>query len=158
MRFTMAGDSKTDPRRVFPPGQSQILACSTSPDYDDGVAQPGDVGASYATGGIVFIGEPGSRKTPRSAGDVQQLRVLEALKKADPAKREDYFGDLTRILTTIMPGWREIDTYAVPILVRTRLPLSQVAHINLLKWRSNRSDKLEPLYKTSWDLQHTRAT
>jgi len=60
-----------------------------------------------------------------------------------------------RILEEVMPTWSIYRNFVAPVLQCARLRLSQVAYLNLLKWRTHQGAALERLYELSWK-HHTR--
>ena len=59
------------------------------------------------------------------------------------------------MLADIMPGWKIHQNFVVPVLRAAGLDFSQVAYVNLLKWRATASSGIARLYALSWD-HHTR--
>lgn len=88
------------------------------------------------------------------AEDVRQYRALERLRDADDEAASTAFDDLTAILAEIMPGWKIYRNFVKPVLDAARLDFTQVAYLNLLKWRTASSNSLTRLYACSWD-HHT---
>lgn len=54
-----------------------------------------------------------------------------------------------------MRGWKIHQNFVAPVLRAAGLDFSQVAYVNLLKWRTTVSSGLARLYALSWD-HHTR--
>jgi hypothetical protein len=62
---------------------------------------------------------------------------------------------MTQMLNGIRPGWKIHQSFVNPVLHAAGLDFSQVAYVNLLKWRTTASIGLARLYALSWD-HHTR--
>jgi hypothetical protein len=91
-----------------------------------------------------------------SAEDVRQYRALEGLRAAEDADLCAVFHDFTTALADIMPTWKIHRNFVVPVLAAAHVDFTQVAYVNLLKWRTKASGGLARLYALSWQ-HHTRA-
>ena len=54
-----------------------------------------------------------------------------------------------------MHAWKMIRNFVSPVLDYAHVDFSQVAYVNLLKWRTRKSSGLARLYGLSWQ-HHTR--
>ncbi len=148
------GILRTDPDAIFESEAARLL----NRNWADRLPQPGYIGARYRSGGLVFVSmNPGAG--PRegfSAEDVRQYRALERLRDADDGDLRAVFDDFTTVLADIMPTWKIHRNFVVPVLDAAQLDFTQVAYVNLLKWRTKASSGLARLYAISWH-NHTRA-
>lgn len=124
----------------------------------DAIAQPGYVGERYDQTRIMFVGmNPGVG--PQEGLGPENLRQFEALQNLREAEEDNLvaaFIELTNVLTTIMPTWRIFQNFVEPILNCANLDFTEVAYLNLLKWRTERRNKsFNSLYDISWNA-HTR--
>jgi hypothetical protein len=90
-----------------------------------------------------------------SVDDQRQYSALQCLRDADEARAFGVFDELTRALAEIMPRWKIHRNFVAPVLNAAGLEFSDVAYVNLLKWRTTTSNGLARLYTLSWD-HHTR--
>ncbi len=90
-----------------------------------------------------------------SAEDQRQYEALQHLRDADEFGVRAAFDELTRVLAEIMPVWRIYQNFVDPVLHALGLDFSEVAYVNLLKWRTKTSSGLARLYALSWN-HHTR--
>ncbi len=74
---------------------------------------------------------------------------LQRLRDADEAAALAVFDELTQVLADIMPGWKIHQNFVAPVLRAAGLDFSQVAYVNLLKWRTKASSGLARLYALS---------
>ncbi len=126
-------------------------------NWADRLPQPGYMGVGYRPGGLVFVSmNPGAGpQDGLSADDQRQYGALQRLRDADETAALAAFGELTRVLAGIMPGWKIHQNFVAPVLRAAGLDFSQVAYVNLLKWRTTASSGLARLYELSWH-HHTR--
>lgn len=145
---------RTDPDAIFGAETARLL----NRHWADRLAQPGYIGTRYGPGGLVFVSmNPGAGPQDGfSPEDVRQYRALEGLRDAHDAALCPAFDELTTALADIMPTWKIHRNFVVPVLAAARVDFSQVAYINLLKWRTKASSGLARLYAISWQA-HTRA-
>jgi hypothetical protein len=87
--------------------------------------------------------------------NLMQYEVLQNLREAEEDNLVAAFIELTNVLTAIMPTLRIFENFVRPILNCANLDFSQVAYLNLLKWRTKSSKRLARLYEVSWNA-HTR--
>jgi hypothetical protein len=115
------------------------------------------MGLRYRPGGLLFVSmNPGAgTKDGLSADDQRQYAALQRLRDADEAAALAEFDELTQVLADIMPGWKIHQNFVAPVLRAAGLDFSDVAYVNLLKWRTTASSGLARLYALSWD-HHTR--
>ena len=90
-----------------------------------------------------------------SADDQRQYSAMQRLRDADEAAALAAFDELSQVVAGIMPGWKIHQNFVAPVLRAAGLDFSQVAYVNLLKWRTTASSGLARLYALSWD-HHTR--
>ena len=126
-------------------------------NWADRLPQPGYMGLRYRPGGPVFVSmNPGAGpQAGLSADDQRQYGALQRLRDADEAAALAVFDELTQVLAGIMPGWKIYQNFVAPVLHAAGLDFSQVAFVNLLKWRTTASSGLARLYALSWN-HHTR--
>lgn len=143
----------TDPDVLFGMESSRLL----NRNWGDRLAQPGYVGERYRPGGLVFVSmNPGAGpQGGMSADDQRQYGALEHLRDADDLTVSARFDELTDALAEIMPSWKIWQNFVRPVLEGTGQDWSEVAYVNLLKWRTVSSSGLARLYALSWD-HHTR--
>lgn len=148
------GILRTDPDAIFGSEAHRLL----NRHWADRLAQPGYIGARYSPGGLVFVSmNPGAGpQDGLSAEDVRQYRVLERLRDAEDGAVRAAFDDLTTALADIMPTWKIHRNFVAPVLAAAQVDFTQVAYVNLLKWRTRASSGLARLYALSWQ-HHTRA-
>lgn len=143
----------TDPEAVFGTQASRLM----NRNWADRLPQPGYMGARYRPGGLVFVSmNPGAgSQAGLSADDQRQYGALQRLRDADEPSARAAFDELTDVLAAIMPGWKIHQNFVAPVLRAAGLDFSEVAYVNLLKWRTTASSGLARLYELSWD-HHTR--
>ncbi|MGH9631695.1 MAG: hypothetical protein ACRD7E_25595 [Bryobacteraceae bacterium] len=143
----------SDPDAIFGPEASRLLNRGPA----DRLAQPGYMGQRYRPGGLVFVSmNPGPGPLGGlNPADQLQYKTLEALRDADDSAVCARFDEVTEVLADIMPGWHIHRNFVTPVLEAWKLNFSEVAYVNLLKWRITSSSGLARLYKLSWD-DHTR--
>jgi len=126
-------------------------------NWADRLPQPGYMGLRYRPGGLVFGSmNPGAGPQDGfSPEDVRQYRALEGLRDAVDAVLCAAFDELTTALADIMPTWKIHRNFVAPVMAAARVDFSQVAYVNLLKWRTKASSGLARLYALSWQA-HTR--
>lgn len=129
-----------DPDAIFGPEASRLL----NRNWADHLAQPGYMGAKCRPGGLVFVSmNPGAGpQAGLSAEDQRQYEALQHLRDADEFGVRAVFDELTRVLTEIMPVWRIYQNFVDPVLHALGLDFSEVAYVNLLKWRTKTSSGL----------------
>ena len=143
----------TDPKHVFSAAEYQRLMRRHSGDI---LAQPGYVGANFQPGGIVFVAmNPGNGGDGRGDEDLRMYQSLEALRDVPESGASAAFDKLTAALAEIMPTWKIFANFVAPILPCKDLRIGDVAYVNLLKWRTDSSERLEVLFRRSWEA-HTR--
>jgi hypothetical protein len=105
----------------------------------------------------VFVaGNPGGQKTDDiGLADNKQYKLLQRLRSARPAERIKAFDDLNRDLVRSMKDWRIYDMYIARIFKGLPISFSDVAFINLLKWRTIGETLPRSLLSISWEA-HTR--
>jgi hypothetical protein len=147
------GILRTDPGAIFGPEAARLL----NRHWADRLPQPGYIGTRYGPGGLVFVSmNPGAGPHDGfSPEDVRQYRALEGLRDADDAALCPAFDELTTALADIMPTWKIHRNFVAPVMAAARVDFSQVAYVNLLKWRTKASSGLARLYALSWQ-HHTR--
>jgi hypothetical protein len=120
---------------------------------DDRTAQPGFVGARYRRGGLLFIGmNPGGRVGRMTAADQPQFRLLKALRNASTGTRLAKFVELNRALSQSMQAWA-VCKPAKRILEALGLSFSQIAFLNLVKWRTRGERVSARVLRKSWECQ-----
>jgi hypothetical protein len=144
---------RADPEAVFGPEAARLM----NRNWSDRLPQPGYMGLQYRPGGLVFVSmNPGAGpEDGLSADDQRQYGALQRLRDADESAARALFDELTQLLADIMPGWRIHQNFVAPVLRAAGLDFSQVAYVNLLKWRTVSSSGLARLYALSWN-HHTR--
>jgi hypothetical protein len=148
------GILRTDPDTIFGSEAARLLNRHGA----DRLAQPGYIGTRYGPGGLVFVSmNPGAGpQGGLSAEDLRQYSALEGLRDAEDGDVCAVFDELTTALADIMPTWKIHRNFVAPVMAAARVDFSQVAYINLLKWRTKASSGLARLYAVSWQA-HTRA-
>ena len=144
---------RADPEAIFGTEASRL----SQRNWADRLPQPGYMGLRYRPGGLVFVSmNPGAGPQDGLGGDDQRQYVaLQHLRDTDEAAAETAFDQLTQVLAEIMPGWKIHHNFVAPVLRAAGVDFSQVAYVNLLKWRTAASSGLARLYALSWD-HHTR--
>jgi hypothetical protein len=142
-----------DPEAVFGTQASRLM----NRNWADRLPQPGYMGARYRPGGLVFVSmNPGAGpQGGLSVDDQRQYGALQRLRDADEGTALAAFDELTQVLADIMPGWKIHQNFVSPVLRAAGVVFSQVAYVNLLKWRTTASSGLARLYELSWH-HHTR--
>lgn len=142
-----------DPDVIFGAEAARLM----NRNWADRLPQPGYMGARYRSGGLVFVSmNPGAGpQAGLSADDQRQYGALQRLRDADEDATRTGFDELTQVLADIMPGWKIQQNFVAPVLRAAALDFSEVAYMNLLKWRTTASSGLARLYALSWD-HHTR--
>lgn len=141
---------KTRPQAIF----GNDVHLSRSEAKDDRIAQPGYVGSRYRQGGLLFVAmNPGGANARMTEADERQLPLLRALAKASQRTRLLRFVELNRELERAMPNWNLVRFIVAPILEGLGLSFSQVAYINLVKWRTRKERMSSGLLRRSWELQ-----
>jgi hypothetical protein len=87
--------------------------------------------------------------------DQRQYAALKSLRDSDEPEARGAFDALTEVLADIMPRWTIHKNFVAPVLHAAGLDFSQVAYVNLMKWRTLVSSGLARLYALSWN-HHTR--
>ncbi len=143
----------TDPEAIFGAEALRLM----NRNWADRLPQPGYMGARYWPGGLVFVSmNPGAGpQHGLSVDDQRQYGALQRLRDADEDAARAGFDELTQVLADIMPGWKIHQNFVAPVLQAAALDFSEVAYVNLLKWRTTASSGLTRLYALSWD-HHTR--
>jgi hypothetical protein len=144
---------RADPEAAFGTQASRLM----NRNWADRLPQPGYMGARYRPGGLLFVSmNPGAGpQDGLSADDQRQYAALARLRDADEGAALAAFDELTQVLADIMPGWKIHQNFVAPVLRAAGVDFSQVAYVNLLKWRTTASSGLARLYAISWD-HHTR--
>ena len=147
------GILNTDPEAIFRLEVSRLL----NRNWADRLPQPGYMGARYRPGGLLFVSmNPGAGpQGGLSAEDQRQYGGLQRLRDADESGVRAAFDELMLVLADIMPGWKIHRNFVAPVLSAAALDFSEVAYVNLLKWRTTASSGLARLYELSWN-HHTR--
>jgi hypothetical protein len=145
---------RTNPSRLFSGHGSRLLRRHAF----DCLPQPGYVGSRYRAGGLLFVSmNPGAgSQGGRNPDDLRQYSALQTLRDADGASICAAFDEAMAVLADIMPRWKIYRNFVEPLLGGSGMDFSEVAYINLLKWRTSSSDGLSPLYQLSWK-DHTGA-
>jgi hypothetical protein len=144
---------RADPEVIFGAEASRLI----NRNWADRLPQPGYMGLRYQPGGLVFVSmNPGAGpQGGLSADDQRQYGALQRLRDADEQAAGAVFDELMQVLAGIMPGWKIHQNFVAPVLRAVGLDFSEVAYVNLLKWRTTASSGLARLYALSWD-HHTR--
>ena len=87
--------------------------------------------------------------------DQRQYAALQRLRDADEPTALAGFDELMQVLAGIMPRWKIHQNFVAPVLHAAGLDFTQVAYVNLLKWRTTASSGLARVYALIWD-HHTR--
>lgn len=142
-----------EPREIFGAEVAKLRNSS----WGDGIPQPGYVGREYERNGIAFVSmnPGGSQGDQPGSTDEKQLRALRRFGRCAEADAPHAFPEVMRVLEGVMPTWSIYSNFVAPVLQCARLRLSQVAYLNLLKWRTQRGAALDRLYELSWK-HHTR--
>ena len=143
---------RADPNVIFGSEASRLM----NRNWADRLPQPGYMGLRYRSSGLVFVSmNPGAGPQDGLGPDDQrQYAALKHLRDGDDSSICAAFDDLTAVLANIMPGWKIHRNFVMPVLQAAGLDFSQVAYVNLLKWRTTASSGLARLYALSWN-HHT---
>ena len=121
------------------------------PHTRDDLAQPGFVGRNYGPGGLLFVSmNPGNGGNGNTGGDLQQYDALDALKYSSEENVSPAFERLTDVLAQFMPTWEITRNIVSRVLALSRFELSDVAYIDLFKWRTMKRADLNHLYRSAW--------
>jgi hypothetical protein len=144
---------RADPVAIFGSRSTRLLERHEG----DRLAQPGFVGSAYECGGLVFVAmNPGNGRDGLGKLDLLQYDALKDLRDCCENDAESSFvGGLTPVLERTMPQFKITKNFVRPILFHAGLELTQVAYVNLLKWRTKKSSGLAKLFARSWE-EHTR--
>ncbi len=137
----------SDPKSLFGPD----VAMLRRRQKDDWIAQPGYVGTKYKAGGLLFVGmNPGGATVGEiSEGDRRQLAVLTALRESSQRNRLAAFEELNSELSRSMKRWA-IYKAVKRILDSLDMSFSEVAYVNLVKWRTKEERFSSRLLRKSW--------
>src|SRR2546425_7770773 len=146
------GILRQDPNAIFGAEARKLL----SRNWGDRVPQPGYVGPAYFQGGLAFVSmNPGGmRGDGLGSSDRTQLEALRRLRDCPEGDVVRTFEEVAAVLARVMRTWGIFQKFVQPVLECGRFDLSQVAYLNLLKWRTQKSTGLEALYQLSWQM-HT---
>jgi hypothetical protein len=145
---------QTDTGDLF--GEKYARHLLNRPHGFDQIAQPGYIGTEYS-GRLVFVSmNPGNGGGGLSADDQKQYPALTRLRDAAPDELVPAFLQLSTILAEITPHWRIYKMLVEPILSRANIPVTQIAWLTLLQWRTEPKVELRPLYDRCWNT-HTKA-
>jgi len=142
-----------EPRCLFGTEAAKLRNSS----WGDEIPQPGYVGGEYESHGIAFVSmNPGGSQGDRPGStDEKQLVALRHFRECAEVDAPHAFPKVMRVLEEVMPTWSIYRNFVAPVLQCARLRLSQVAYLNLFKWRTQQGAALERLYELSWK-HHTR--
>jgi hypothetical protein len=137
----------SDPKSLFGPDAALLRHHKE----DDWIAQPGYVGKKYKRGGLLFVGmNPGGTTIGEvSKDDQKQLALLTALRESSQRNRLAAFEELTSELSRSMKRWA-IYQAVERILESLDMSFSEVAYINLVKWRTKEERVSSRLLRKSW--------
>ncbi len=141
-----------DPRGIFGAHATRLL----NRNWGDQIPQPGYIGPACFEGGLAFISmNPGGmRGDGLGPTDRTQLEALRGLRDCSEGDIDATFDRMRVVLAQAMRTWGIFQKFVQPILECGHLELEQVAYLNLLKWRTQKSTDLVPLYECSWQ-SHT---
>jgi hypothetical protein len=131
------------------------LAIDRSHGYDR-LPQPGYVGLNYRRGGLLLVAQnPANDSAARglSLTDQTQYALLEVLRDALSEEEIDKaFQALMAALaaTDTMPSWKIVRNCVGPLLSRLDLSFTEVAYINLVKYRTAGTSVPSALDDRSW--------
>jgi hypothetical protein len=139
---------RRDPQALFAPHNGRLLRRH---DGDD-LAQPGFVGRHYTAGGLVFVSmnPGGGERAGRGPGDRVLYQALRTLRDSTGEGILPAFESLIDLLEKGMPNGRIFCNFVRPVLEYAGVRFSDVAYLNLLKWRTQSSRGLKELYEISW--------
>ena len=144
---------RLDPEAIFGAEAKRLL----NRNWGDRIPQPGYVGFNYRPGGLVFVSmNPGGG--PLEGLGEEDLSMYEALKRlrdCNTGQVTKSFAALSHLLHSVMQTWKIHKVFVAPVLESSRNDFSNVAYLNLLKWRTKKSSNLRNLYKLSWN-NHTK--
>lgn len=144
---------QSDPKHIFG-SEVKRLQCR---NWGDLIAQPGYVGHNYRAGGLLFLSmnPGGGYSNGLSDEDISQYEALQRLRDSTSSGAVKHFNALSKLYQKIMPTWKIYRVFVAPVLRSSGIPFSDIAYLNLLKWRTQNSSGLMTLYRLSWD-DHTR--
>lgn len=142
---------KTEPEKLF----GDLNELLQNRNWGDRIPQPGYVGKLYAKGGVVFVGmNPGGGPNDGlSERDIELYRGLENLRESDVRNSAKQFELVNSLLASSIPTYKYARTYVVPVLQGSGMHMTDVAYLNLLKWRTRSKTSvanLNKLYDRSW--------
>jgi len=138
----------TNPKAIF---GAEVTKLSNR-HYADAIPQPGFVGSNYRRGGILFIAmNPGGGADEHDFDGRLIYATLQHLRASDVEARNAAFDQMNKTHQQIVPQWKICANFVSPVLKCTGQTLQDVAYINLLKWRTQKSSGLDCLYGLSWD-------
>jgi hypothetical protein len=143
---------RTNPEPLFERHKSLLRKRRT----DDLIAQPGYVGPYYKPRGLLLVGmnPGGSAKHEMNEGETDSLNALLKLRKSSKRNRVSRFDEMNRVVAGYMEYWGVLDS-ARRILKTLNVDFSEVAYVNLLKWRTTKERTASFLLRASWE-NHTR--
>lgn len=116
----------------------------------DRLPHPGFVGRNYRQGGILFLGmNPGNGTAVMDPGQEPHYEGLRKLRNATAEGRLKAFEALMAYDESWYPSIRIMDVVVGPVLRGTGHGFDAVAFMNVLKWRTQGSSELAPLYRAS---------
>lgn len=143
----------TNPKAIF---GAEVTKLSNR-HYADAIPQPGFVGSNYRRGGLLFVAmNPGGGADENDPDDHKIYSALQRLRNADAKVRNEAFDEANVVHRLIVPEWKIWANFVSPILRCTGITMQEVAYINLLKWRTQKSSGLERLYGLSWEAHTCR--
>jgi len=144
---------RSDPEQIFGSEVKRLL----NRNWGDRVPQPGYVGHNYKPGGLIFVSMNPGGGPNKGLGeeDKKQYEALQRLRDCKPAEATKRFHELSSLLHDIMQEWKIFKVFVAPVLEYSSATFSEVAYLNLLKWRTTKSSGLRTLYKLSWH-DHTQ--
>ena len=118
--------------------------------FEDRLPHPGFVGRDYTSGGLLFLGmNPGNGPGGVDPGQAPHYAALKTLLTATPSHRASAFDALMACDETWYPDIRIMRVVVQPILDGLELGFRDVAYLNVLKWRTQESSGLGPLFRRS---------
>ena len=117
----------------------------------DCLPQPGFVGHRYRQGGLVIFGlNPAAGGDGLSRDDITQYELLNNLRKASGNEVVEAFKALMNHFTQFMPNWKIIENNGLNSIFREhQISFSDVAYLNLCKWRTTLPKLSVPVKKES---------
>jgi hypothetical protein len=146
---------RIDPRVLLGSDLSTLLLNRS--DTEDLLAQPGFVGCRYKPGGLLFVSmNPGNGGPDgNGADDLLQYTALRELRDSTETDLHQAFERMTAVVGGVMVNWDIFKKLIHPVLGYAGLAdLSQVAYLNLFKWRTAKSTskrQLSQLYTRGWE-------